>query len=198
MSHSPATTSAALPLEEPPADRFGSCGLSTGPVSEVWLPPEKRRCSHHGLADDLSTRHRGCVSQWSRARQGRSPPARWNRSSSGCRQRTHCLLMAIFLPARGPEVAPLIEHLQYQALSRLSEAPGRNPASRGYFTANVGCHKPTSHSDRTFRSTPGSRRSQSRSACLKGTRNGHAQRSCDVRSASILLKKSAVVAADYC
>src|SRR5215468_199933 len=52
---------------------------------------------------------------------------------------THTLsLMAIFLPARGPDVAPLIEHLQYQALSRLSEAGGRNPASRGYLTANVG------------------------------------------------------------
>src|SRR5258708_14995093 len=52
---------------------------------------------------------------------------------------THTLsLMAIFLPARGPDVAPLIEHLQYQALSRLSEAGGRNPPSRGYFTANVG------------------------------------------------------------
>src|SRR5438876_12384581 len=35
---------------------------------------------------------------------------------------THTLsLMAIFLPARGPDDAPLIEHLQYQALSRLSE-----------------------------------------------------------------------------
>src|SRR5215472_2348679 len=45
MSHSCATTSAALPLEEPPADRVGSCGLRTGPVSEVWLPPEKHRLS---------------------------------------------------------------------------------------------------------------------------------------------------------
>src|SRR2546425_1047880 len=52
---------------------------------------------------------------------------------------THTLsLMAIFLPARGPDVAPLIEHLQYQALSRLSEAGGRNPVFRGYFPANVG------------------------------------------------------------
>src|SRR5207247_11252969 len=49
MSHSPTATSAALPLEEPPAERFGSCGFSTGPVSEVWLPPEKQRCSHTAL-----------------------------------------------------------------------------------------------------------------------------------------------------
>src|SRR5207237_260886 len=53
MSHSPATTSAALPLEEPPADRFGSCGLSSAPVTEVWLPPEEQRCSHtdHEVAE---------------------------------------------------------------------------------------------------------------------------------------------------
>src|SRR5207244_8271937 len=49
ISHSPAATRAALPLEEPPAERFGSCGFSTGPVSEVWLPPEKQRCSQTAL-----------------------------------------------------------------------------------------------------------------------------------------------------
>src|ERR1700730_15622038 len=48
-SHSRATTSAALPLDEPPAERLGSCGLRTGPVSEVWLPPEKQRCSQTDL-----------------------------------------------------------------------------------------------------------------------------------------------------
>src|SRR3989442_1433029 len=46
MSHSPTATSAALPLEEPPAERFVACGFSTGPVPEVGLPPEKQRWSH--------------------------------------------------------------------------------------------------------------------------------------------------------
>ena len=49
MSTSPAATSAALPLEEPPAVRVWSWGLCTGPVSEVWLPPEKHRLSHTAL-----------------------------------------------------------------------------------------------------------------------------------------------------
>src|SRR5207245_9766469 len=47
--HPPARPSAPLPLAEPPAERFGSCGFSTGPASEVWLPPEKQRCSHTAL-----------------------------------------------------------------------------------------------------------------------------------------------------
>src|ERR671935_3013492 len=49
ISHSPPTTNAALPLDEPPAEHLGSCGFSTGPVSEVWLPPEKHRCSQTAL-----------------------------------------------------------------------------------------------------------------------------------------------------
>src|SRR3954453_20888982 len=44
-SPSPAATSAALPLELPPVVRDGSHGLRTGPVHEVWLPPEKQRSS---------------------------------------------------------------------------------------------------------------------------------------------------------
>ena len=48
-STSPAATSAALPLDEPPAVRVGSWGLCTGPVSDVWLPPEKQRLSHTAL-----------------------------------------------------------------------------------------------------------------------------------------------------
>src|SRR3954453_22894927 len=46
---SPAATSAALPLELPPVVRDGSHGLRTGPVHEVWLPPEKQRHSQTAL-----------------------------------------------------------------------------------------------------------------------------------------------------
>ena len=45
ISHSPLVTRAALPLEEPPAERAWSWRLSTGPVSELWLPPEKHKDS---------------------------------------------------------------------------------------------------------------------------------------------------------
>src|SRR5262245_1222326 len=54
MSTSPAATSAALPLEEPPVVRPGSHGLRTGPVSEVWLAPEKHRLSHTDLPTTLA------------------------------------------------------------------------------------------------------------------------------------------------
>ena len=49
MSTAPAATSAALPLDDPPADRVRSHGLRTGPVRDVWLPPEKHRSSHTAL-----------------------------------------------------------------------------------------------------------------------------------------------------
>ena len=51
-STAPAATSAALPLDDPPAERVGSHGLRTGPVRDVWLPPEKQRSSHTALPDD--------------------------------------------------------------------------------------------------------------------------------------------------
>src|SRR5437763_15977313 len=118
MSHSPATTSAALPLEEPPAERVGSCGLETGPVSDVWLPPEKQRCAQTALPII-------------------SPPASKIRvtivaSNSGVypskaeepfiigTPATHTLaLIAIRLRARIPLGAPLIERLRYHASNSL-------------------------------------------------------------------------------
>src|SRR6185437_5605754 len=49
MSTSPAATSAALPLDEPPVDFDRSQGLRTGPVCEVWLPPSKQSSSQTAL-----------------------------------------------------------------------------------------------------------------------------------------------------
>src|SRR2546425_842507 len=113
MSHSPEATSAVLPLEEPPAERFGSCGFSTGPVSEVWLPPEKQRCSHTALPTI-------------------SPPASRIRvtsvaSTSGTypSRTAEPFMIGILLPVSSPEDAPLIEHFQYHALSLFSDAGGR-------------------------------------------------------------------------
>src|SRR5215471_7920738 len=48
-STAPAATRAALPLDDPPAVREWSQGLRTGPVADVWLPPEKHRSSHTAL-----------------------------------------------------------------------------------------------------------------------------------------------------
>src|SRR5438105_13493679 len=132
-SHSPLTTRAALPLEEPPADRFGSCGLRTGPVSEVWLPPEKHRCSQTAfpIISPPASRMRVTIVA---STSGTYPSRTLEPFIIGI-PATHTLsLIAIFLPASGPEGAPLIEHFQYHALSRFSDAGGREPALRGYLT----------------------------------------------------------------
>ena len=52
---------------------------------------------------------------------------------------THTLsLMANVLPASLPDGAPLIEHLQAQALNWFSSGPGRCPVVRAYFTGGRG------------------------------------------------------------
>ena len=45
----PAATSAALPADEPPLVRVWSQGFKVGPLSVVWLPPEKQRLSQSDL-----------------------------------------------------------------------------------------------------------------------------------------------------
>src|SRR4029077_11805442 len=45
----PEATRAALPADEPPVVRSVSHGFLTGPVTDVWLPPEKHRSSHTDL-----------------------------------------------------------------------------------------------------------------------------------------------------
>src|ERR671938_740880 len=132
-SQSPAATRAPLPLEDPPAIREWSWGLRTGPVWLVWLPPEKQRSSHTALPTI-------------------SPPASSMRvttvaSNSGTYPSTAALpfiigtpatqmlsFMAMRLPTKGPDSAPLIEHLQYQALKGFSSGVGRYPLERGYLT----------------------------------------------------------------
>src|SRR6202050_5168378 len=49
MSTTLDATSAALPLDDPPVVRVGSCGLSTKPVSAVWLPKLIQKLSQTDL-----------------------------------------------------------------------------------------------------------------------------------------------------
>src|SRR5579884_929708 len=109
ISHSPATTSAALPLDEPPADRLGSCGLSTGPVSEVWLPPEKQRCSHTAFPTIWPPASRMRVTMVA-SHSGTYPSSAEERFIIGMPATQTLSLMAIRLPARMPLEAPLMEH----------------------------------------------------------------------------------------
>src|ERR1700691_535488 len=49
MSTSPSATTTALPEEDPPAEYPILCGLCTGPVELVWLPPDMQNDSQWTL-----------------------------------------------------------------------------------------------------------------------------------------------------
>src|SRR5919107_1522165 len=137
MSTSPAATSAALPLDEPPAERVWSWGLSTGPVSEVWLPPEKHRCSQTALPGISPPASRIRVTMVA-SNSGTYPSSAEEPFIIGTPATQTLSLMAICLPERGPFSAPLIEHLQYQALRGFSSGSGLWPPERGYLTGSSG------------------------------------------------------------
>src|SRR5918911_3975196 len=124
MSHSPATTKAALPLDEPPAERLGSWGFSTGPVSEVWLPPEKHRSSQTALPTISPPASRMRVTTVA-SNSGTYPSTVAEPFIIGMPATQILSFMAMRLPAKGPESAPLTEHFQYQALKGFSSGAGR-------------------------------------------------------------------------
>src|SRR5271155_4008995 len=133
MSHSPAATRAALPLDEPPAERFASWGLRTGPVSEI---PEKHRGSQTAFPTISPPASRIRVTIVA-STSGTNPSITLEPTIIGIPATQTLSLIAIFLPASLPEGAPLIDDFQYQALSRFCAAVGRYPASRGYLTVRV-------------------------------------------------------------
>src|SRR5262249_36373898 len=123
MSARPAATSAALPLDEPPADLVRSQGLRTGPVLDVWLPPEKHRSSHTALpvivAPASSTRVTTVAS-----RRGVYPSTVADPFIIGSPATSMLSLIASPRPARGPAPATVISDVTYQAPSWLSAAAG--------------------------------------------------------------------------
>src|SRR5215212_7935558 len=110
IATSPAVTSAALPLDEPPADRVWSWGFRTGPVSEVWLPPEKHRCSQTALPGISPPASRMRVPMVA-SNSGTYPSSADEPFIIGIPATQTLSLMAIRLPERGPFSAPVIEHL---------------------------------------------------------------------------------------
>src|SRR5919107_6117038 len=104
-STSPAANSAADPDDEPPALRLRSYGLRTGPLSAVWLPPEKHRLSHTHLptivAPASSTRSTTVASS-----SGRYPFSSTVPLLIGTPATAMLSLMAMVLPASGPPPAP--------------------------------------------------------------------------------------------
>src|SRR4051812_24781258 len=123
-STSPDATSAALPLELPPVVRDGSHGLPTGPVTEVWLPPEKQRSSHTDLpvivAPAASSRLTTVAS-----RLGTKPSRVCEPFIIGTPATAVLSLTATVFPVSGPPAAPVISVRTYQAPSGLSASPGR-------------------------------------------------------------------------
>ena len=45
MTESPSATTTPLPEDDPPAEYPILCGLCTGPLAPVWLPPEMQKFS---------------------------------------------------------------------------------------------------------------------------------------------------------
>ena len=123
-STAPAATSAALPLDEPPAERVRSHGLRTGPVREVWLPPEKHRSSHTAfpviVAPAASKRVTTVAS-----RVGTKPSTVSEPFIIGTPATMMLSLMATVRPANGPSVASWISVVTYHAPSGLSASVGR-------------------------------------------------------------------------
>src|ERR671933_85697 len=123
-STSPEATSAPLPLELPPVVRLRSHGLRTGPVTEVWLPPEKQRSSQTDLpvivAPAASSRLTTVAST-----PGTKPSRVCEPFIIGTPATAVLSLTATVRPASGPESAPRISVRTYQAPSGLSSSDGR-------------------------------------------------------------------------
>src|SRR6266571_94318 len=124
ISHSPATTSAELPLDEPPAEQAGWCGFSTGPVSAVKLLPEKQRLSQTAFPTISPPASKMRVTMV--ASNSGTYPSNADEPFIIGTPATHTLsLIAMRFPARIPVEAPLMVHFWYQAFSGFSSALGR-------------------------------------------------------------------------
>src|ERR671927_1485164 len=123
-STSPAATSAALPLELPPVVRDGSHGLRTGPVTEVWLPPEKQRSSQTDLPAIVAPAPSRRVTTVASSR-GTNPSTVCEPFIIGTPATSTLSLTATVRPANGPSAAPRISVVTYQAPRGLSASAGR-------------------------------------------------------------------------
>src|SRR5690348_8508792 len=123
MSACPAATSAALPLEDPPADLLRSQGLCTGPVHDVWLPPEKHRSSHTALPVIVAPASSSRVTTVA-SHRGMNPSTVADPFIMGRPATSMLSLIATVRPASGPSAAVLSSVVTYQAPSSFSAASG--------------------------------------------------------------------------
>src|SRR6266702_8275394 len=119
MSARPAATSAALPLDDPPADFVRSQGLRTGPVLDVWLPPEKHRSSQTAFPAIVAPAPSRRVTTVA-SRRGTYPSTVADPFIIGSPATSMLSLIATRRPASGPPPPDLISVVTYQAPSSLS------------------------------------------------------------------------------
>ena len=122
-SASPAATRAALPLDDPPADFAGFHGLWTGPVFDVWLPPEKHRSSQTDLPVIVAPASSSRVTTVA-SRRGTNPWTVAEPFIIGSPATSMLSLIATRRPASGPSPAVVMSVVTYQAPSSFSAAPG--------------------------------------------------------------------------
>src|SRR3954467_12442260 len=100
------------------------CGLWTGPVALVWLPPEKQKYSQWVLPTMVPPASRIRVTMVA-SRSGVYPSSVEEPFIIGTPARQTVSLSAIVLPASLPVGAPLMVVLTYHALYLFSSPSGR-------------------------------------------------------------------------
>src|ERR1700704_5154436 len=133
MSTSPSATTTALPEDDPPAENPILCGLCTGPVELVWLPPDIQNDSQWTLpaiSAPASSMRVTIVA----SKSGTKPSSVDEPFIIGTPASMMLSFSATTLPFSLPLAAPLTVDLRYQALCRLSSGAGRKPGVRGYLT----------------------------------------------------------------
>ena len=136
-STTPAATRAALPLEDPPAERVVSHGLRTGPLREVWLPPEKHRSSQTALPVIVAPAASILLTTVA-SRVGMKPSRVSDPFIIGTPATMVLSFTATVRPASGPACASVISVVTYQAPSGFSASEGRCHARSGGAGADLG------------------------------------------------------------
>ena len=122
-SASPEATRAALPDDEPPVVRSVSHGFLTGPVTDVWLPPEKHRSSHTDLPVIVAPAASSRVTTVA-SRLGTKPSRVREPFIIGTPATSMLSLIATRRPASGPSGRSAISVRTYQAPSGFSAGSG--------------------------------------------------------------------------
>jgi hypothetical protein len=135
-STAPDATSAALPLDEPPALRVRSHGLRTGPDADVWLPPEKHRSSHTALPMIVAPASSRRVTMVA-SRMGTNPSTVREPFIMGTPATIVLSLIATVRPVSGPSPDPVTVVRTYQAPRGLSSSVGHSQARSGAVGAIV-------------------------------------------------------------